>query len=80
MDNYCFGKFKKAKYELIRNGTVIYFFVTTIHDEYECIALMTERVELKMEVEKDMGTYRFVKIQDGKRRELKRMRLNEIAA
>lgn len=80
MDNYCFGKFKKAKYELTRNGVVIYFFVTTIHDEKESVEFLKDMIRQKMEVEVYPITYAINKIQEGIKKELFRVRINCIAA
>ena len=40
-----FGKFKKAKYQLVIDTKVVYFFVTTIHSEEECIEKLKEEAK-----------------------------------
>jgi hypothetical protein len=40
-----FGKYKKAKYQLVIDTKVVYFFVTTIHSEEECIEILKEEAK-----------------------------------
>jgi len=42
---YPFGKIKKAKYLLIFRHKVVYYFVTTIHTEEECIEIMIDKAK-----------------------------------
>jgi len=42
---YPFGKFKKAKYLLIFRQKIVYYFVTTIHTEEECIQFMIDKAK-----------------------------------
>ena len=42
---YSFGKFKKTKYLLIFRKKVVYYFVTTIHTEEECIEIMIDKAK-----------------------------------
>lgn len=42
-----FDTYKKAKYRLIVNGNLSYFFVTTSRNETECIDILIEMVKSK---------------------------------
>mgnify|MGYP003658467649 CR=1 FL=1 len=42
-----FDTYKKAKYRLIINGNLSYFFVTTSRNENECIDILIEIVKSK---------------------------------
>lgn len=49
---YAFGKYPKAKYELIINKYKEYSFVTTCRSEEDCIQILQEIVDSKYTVSK----------------------------